>query len=150
MPGGTRPPTVRQMSGRRSASICTTSAPSSDNNCVASVPDHACVKASTRTPPSGPAETPPLGAPGAPDATAVADDWANSRRSASLCSPSRGAGRGADQIGGSIRPGAPAARTARPSMLVCATNPRSASCSFSASSSTDCRQPEMQRSRASA
>ena len=151
IPSGTRGPTVRQISGRWSASICTTSAPSSASNWVASVPDQACVNASTRTPSSGPAGPARRGSAGG-----LLDSPRSSSSSSASCSPKRGAERRSDQIGGSIRPGPPGARALRvlgavgPSSCVRTKNLRSRSCSFSTSSSIDCRQPEMQRNSASA
>ena len=145
IPSGTRGPTVRQISGRCNASICTTSAPSSASSCVASVPDQACVNASTRTSLSGPAGPAPRGFAGG-----LPVSPRSSSSSSASCSPRRGAGRRSDQIGGSIRPGPPGTRASQPSSCVRTKNLRSRSCSFSTSSSIDCRQPEMQRNSASA
>ena len=106
------------------------------------MPLQACVNVSTRTPSSGPDEV-------ARERDADAPPLERGSGGSIPAAPNRGADLRNAQLGGDIGCGSPEARTDSPSISVCTTNPRAASCSFSANSGIDCKTPEMQRSSAS-
>ena len=135
--GGTGEPAPRHTSGRRTVSICTTSAPISASSSVQNVPAQACVKHSTRTPARG---WPPC----CGGAASGGEDQASA-----VCAPSFGADRRSAQgVSESLAIG-PGAATARPSTLVSSMKPRALNCSLSRSSRMFCTTPEMQRRFAS-
>ena len=129
--GGTGEPAPRQTSGRRTVSICTTSAPSNASSSVQNVPAQAWVKHSTRTPARGwPACWGGEGSGGEDQAA---------------CAPSFGADRCNSQgVSESLATG-PGAATAWPSTVVFSMKPRALNCSLSRSSRMFCTTPEMQR-----